>query len=66
MLKTITNKIDSAMHFNLFPNWLFINDIHRGSAHFILYSEEIIIPPQLDLPLLDYEERLLQTQIICL
>lgn len=28
MLKTITNKTDPSMYFNLFPNWLFINDIH--------------------------------------
>lgn len=50
------------MYFNLFPNWLFINDNHRGSAHFILDSEEIIIQPQLDLPLLDYKELLVQTR----
>ena len=66
MLKTITNKIDPAVCFSLFPSWLFINDIHQGSAHFILYREEIIIQPQLDLPLLVYKEPLVQTQIICL
>lgn len=66
MLKPITNKIDPAVYFNLFPNWLFINDIHRGSAHFILFSEQIIIQPQLDLPLLDYKDLLVQTWIICL
>lgn len=65
MLKAITNKIDPAVYFDLFPNWLFIN-IHRGTTHFILDSEEIIIQPQLDLPLLDYKELLVQTQIICL
>lgn len=66
MLKNITNKIDPAMYFNLFPNWLFIKDIHWGSVHFILYSEETIIQPQLDLLLLDNKKLLMQTQIICL
>lgn len=66
MLRPITNKIDPAVYFNLFPNWLFINDIRRGSAHFILFSEQIIIQPQLDLPLLDYKDLLVQTRITCL
>lgn len=66
MLKTIRNKIDPAVYLSLFLNWLFINDIHQGSAHFILYREEIIIQPQLDLSLLEYKGLLGQTQIIFL
>lgn len=66
MLKTIRNKIDPAVYLSLFPNWLFVDDIHQGSAHFILYREEIIIQPQLDLSLLEYKGLLVQTQIICL
>lgn len=63
ILKTITSKIDPALYFSLFPNWLFINAIHQGSARFILYSEEIIIQSQSDLSLLNYEELLLQTPV---
>lgn len=65
MLKTIRNKIDPAIYPSLFPNWLFISDIHQGTAHFILRCEEIIIQPQLDLSLLEYKGLLVQTQIIC-
>lgn len=68
MLKPLQLKLISQCISTLLPIFFFFSSTnynHWGSAHFILYREEVIVQPQLDLPPLDYKELLVHIQTVC-